>query len=326
MSGLKAFRDPASSAVVGASDHPAKWGFWLAEGALPEAPELVALCVPGGAVPSLVAEGLSRGTRALLTVSAGVPDHEGLARLLEQHKARMIVPNSLGLYDASTDLQLTWGTFAPGGLAIVSQSGQLGSEVADLAARSGLGISRFVAVGTQLDVTADDLLADLRTHEQTEIVALYLENFSDGETLVGTLRAYVRAGKPTILLAVGASEGSRRSARSHTGALTCALDVVDAACRASGTIRVSTPTELVGVAQLLMRHASPTGRRVAVLSDSGGQGAGATDAAATRDSTPLRGRRPCSTGSPDCCPPTPGSRTPSTWPGPVKLTSRRTQR
>lgn len=314
---LKAFRDPVSVAVVGASDDHAKWGYWLAQGALrgrdrrcvslvnrstrtvqgerayssitdlPDAAELVVLCVPGPFVHGVVAEALERGSRAFLGITAAVPDEPRLAAVLAEFGARLIGPNSLGLYDSSSRLQLAWGHLTPGNLAIVTQSGQLGSEIAKLAERAGVGISRLISVGNQLDVTAAELLGDLVDHEETHLVALYLEGFTNAAPLIEALRSVAAAGKQVILLTTGASESSMSLAQSHTGSMTSSLDVVDGACRTAGAIRVSTPTELVNVARLLSRAPAPGGRRIAVLSDSGGQGGIAADAAAARGlSTP----------------------------------------
>lgn len=309
---LEAFRDPASVAVVGASDDPAKWGYWLARGALrgrdrrrvyfvnksagtvqgertypsitdlPEAAELVALCVPGPSVNGVVAEALARGSRAFLGITAAVQDESHLAAALAESGAKIIGPNSLGLYDSSSGLELAWGHLSPGNLAIVSQSGQLGSEIAKLAERAGLGISRLISVGNQLGVTAAELLADLVDHEQTHLVALYLEGFTDSASLIEALRSVTAAGKRVILVTTGASESSMSLAKSHTGSMTSSLDAVDALCRAVGAVRVATPTELVNVARLLSRSRMPEGRRIAILSDSGGQGGIAADTAAAR--------------------------------------------
>ena len=309
-SSLEAFRSPSSVAVVGASDDHAKWGYWLARGALsgkhrrtvylvnssativqdetsypnvsslPEVPELLVLCVPPRFVEGVVAEALAKGVKGFVGITAGVPDEQRIGDMIRAAGARIVGPNSLGLYDSSAELQLAWGHFSPGSLAIVSQSGQLGSEIANLGARAGLGVSRFVSVGNQLDVNAAELLDDLADHDATQLIALYLESFSDGAHLVKTLRTLAEAGKQTIILTTGASEGSQRLAQSHTGSLTSALDTVDAACRAAGAIRVSTPTELVNVAHYLSVAPKPAGIRVAVVSDSGGQGGIAADVAA----------------------------------------------
>ncbi|WP_089106979.1 acetate--CoA ligase family protein [Streptomyces hyaluromycini] len=311
MSFPQAFVDPSSVAVVGATEDRAKWGYWLATGALagagrrevrlvnrraaqvlgrpcratvgdlPETPDLVVLCVPSEHVLPVVRDALAKGCRAFLSITAGLGSDEAeLAAMLRRAGARMIGPNSLGLFNAATNLRLAWGNFAPGSLAIVSQSGQLGSEIAGLGARADLGVSRFYSVGNQLDVGAADVLESLVADEHTTTVALYLESFADGTRIVTALGALRRAGKHVLVLATGASEGSRRLARSHTGSMTSALDVVDAACRAAGALRVATPRELVDVARVLDVTAPPGGRRVAIISDSGGQGGIAADLAA----------------------------------------------
>ena len=308
---LEVFRSPASVAVVGASDDKSKWGHWVASGALlgrdlrtvrfvnhsaatvlgepayasvrdlPETPELVALCIPPQAVASAVDDALGLGAKGFLAITARVPHERELVARIRDAGARLIGPNSLGLYDASSSLQLAWGSFQSGSLAIVSQSGQLGSEIARLAARSGLGISRFISIGRQADVGAAELLADLRDHEQTRTIAVYLESFTQGDVFIDTVRMLAAAGKTTILLTAGMSDASRRLALSHTGSLTSSTDVVDAAVRAAGAIRVATPSELVDLARYLDSARPPRGRRVAILSDSGGQGAIAADVAAS---------------------------------------------
>jgi acyl-CoA synthetase (NDP forming) len=305
--GLDVFRDPASVAVVGASESPAKWGYWLARGALEgrerrsvhlvnrgggeilgvraatriaelsEPPELVAVCVPAAHVPGVVDEALEAGARGLLVITADLADPAALACRVAAAGARLIGPTSLGVVDTATRLQLAWGGFRPGHLAIVSQSGQVGTEIAALAERSGLGVSRFVSVGAQVDVTAGELLEDLADHEQTSVVALYLEGFRDAARVFAAVRALRAAGKPVLLLTVGDSEAGGRAARSHTGALTPPSEAVDAVCRAAGAVRVRTPNELVALAGHLIAAPAPRGPRVAVLSDSGGQGAIAAD-------------------------------------------------
>lgn len=311
---LRPFSAPTSVAVVGASNDPAKWGYWLARGALagrtrravylvnrtgavlgqdpypnltslPETAELVVVCVPATHVKDIIVEALALGSRAFLVITAGVTGELEIVRLTKEAGARLIGPNSLGLFDAQHDLHLAWGDFTPGHMAIASQSGQIGSELAKLGERAGVGISRFVSIGNQLDVCAHEILSDLITDERTRVVAVYMESFARGDELVRAMGALRAAGKQVLVLTTGASQGSRRLARSHTGSLTTALDVVDAACRAAGATRVSTPSELVDVASVLLRTPGLQDRRVAVLSDSGGQGGIAADVAATCDLT-----------------------------------------
>ncbi|MEV4972277.1 acetate--CoA ligase family protein [Streptomyces scopuliridis] len=311
-SGLSVFRDPTSVAVVGASANPAKWGYWLARGALtgsarravhlvtrsggdilgtptatslsdlPEVPELVAFCVPASDVPAVVDEALALGVRGLLGITAGVPDESALAAKVVASGARMIGPSSLGLFDAASSLRIAWGDFPSGALAVVSQSGQVGSEIALLARRAGLGISRFVSVGSQADVTVADLLEDLVDHGHTRAVGVYLESFRDGRRIFDAIRALRAAGKPVVLLAAGGSEAGARAARSHTSALTSPMELVDAACRAAGALRVPTPSALVDASACLLADSLPAGPRVGIVSDSGGQAALAADRASRR--------------------------------------------
>lgn len=307
---LSVFHDPASVAIVGASDTRSKWGYWLATGALEgnhrrrvdlinqrarqicgvpttptlrdltEVPELVALCVPPAQVPDVVTEALELGVRGFLGITSGVTDEPELATRIRAAGARLIGTNSLGMVDTATDLQLAWGRFKAGPLAIVSQSGQVGSELAILGARKGLGVSRFVSAGNASDVTPTELLLDLVRHEQTRVVAVYLESFAEGEALFAAMRTVRDSGRPVLLLTVGGTAASAGLARSHTGSLTTSLDIVDAACRAAGIARMHTPSELIATAQALLTTVPPAGRRVAIVGDSGGQCGIAADAAA----------------------------------------------
>lgn len=312
--GLRVFSDPTSVAVVGASADPAKWGYWIARGALrgahrrevhlinargaaiegapsvrslsdlDSAPELVVLCAPATTVPAVVDEALALGCKGFLGITAHIDVANGqpglereLATRIRDAGARIVGPNCLGIYDASTALDLVWGSFTPGDIAIVSQSGQLGLELAGLAAHAGLGVSRFVSVGNQVDVTATDLLDDLVDHDATQVVVLYLESFAAGRDLVSVLARLREAGKPVVVLTVGASDASRDAARSHTGAMTASTDIVSAACAAAGAVLVDTPAQAIDLAHLLLGSPLPRGRRVAIVSDSGGQGALAAD-------------------------------------------------
>lgn len=307
---LSMFLNPASVAVVGASDDVTKWGHWLARGALAgrehrrvelvnarsrrvlghatartlgelrQPVDLVVLAVPASAVDGVVDEALAGGTRGFLAIGGDLGHGDDLAERVRAGGARLLGPNSLGFYDGARSVHLVaWAQLRPGDLAIVSQSGQLGLELAALGAEVGLGVSRFASVGNQVDVTARDILADLVADDRTRAVVLYAESFGDGRALVEALARLGEAGKPAIVMTTGASDAGRSAARSHTGSLTAPLDVVEAACRAAGAVLVRTPSQAIGTAQLLLRSPPPRGDRVAILGDSGGQGAVAADVA-----------------------------------------------
>jgi acetate---CoA ligase (ADP-forming) len=315
---LGALFDPRSVAVLGASSDPAKWGHWLARGALkgearrsvflvnrnggeilgrpaypslgdlPEDPELVVVTVPAANFEEAVDASLAAGARALVAISAGLGESGAEGRAREQAVVKrvraagavLVGPNCLGVFDAGAQLDLSSDELPSGPIGLVSQSGNLGLEVGLLAQDAGLGFSRFISLGNQADLEAAELIEALAAHEPTRLIALYLEDFRDGRAFARAAKAAVAGGKPVVLLAGGGTEVSARAARSHTGALVSDLAAVEAACAAAGIERVATPKELVDVAQALLAAPPAAGRRLAVVADGGGSSVIAADLAA----------------------------------------------
>jgi acetate---CoA ligase (ADP-forming) len=315
---FRALFDPRSVAVVGASNTPGKWGYWIATGALqgetrrsvylvnrnggeilgrtaytslddvPEAPELVVITVPAAGLEDAVDGALAAGAKALVVISAGVGEAgpEGLARertivdRVRASGAMLVGPNCLGIYDAGTDLHLSSNSVPSGTVGFVSQSGNLGLEVGMLAEDMGVGYSRFVSIGNQADVQAAELVDSFVEHEPTRLVAVYCEDFKDGRAFARAAARAVEAGKPVLLLAGGGTAASARAAQSHTGALVSDLVAVDAACAAAGIQRVATPKELVDVAVARLGAPAAHGRRIGIVADGGGSTVIAADLAA----------------------------------------------
>ncbi|MFG3368883.1 acetate--CoA ligase family protein [Streptomyces sp. NPDC090032] len=321
--GLDALFDPRSVAVVGASDNPEKWGYWLASGALsgrdrravhlvnrrggtldgepflpdlaslPVPPEHVVVAVPPRHVRPVVMDGLAARARCFTVITSGgatADEERALSRLVTARGARLLGPNCMGVVDTTSELRLSWGEFPSGGLGLVSQSGNLALEIGRLLARAGQGFSRFVSLGNQRDIDAADALESLIAHGPTRALAAYIEDFRDGRRLARVLSAAHAAGKPVLLLTVGRSAASGRAAASHTGALVSARATVEAVCRDAGALLLDTAGELVDTAAYLLAQgvlhgsaghpagASSSLRRIAVVGDSGGQGALAADA------------------------------------------------
>ncbi|WP_405605139.1 acetate--CoA ligase family protein [Streptomyces sp. NBC_01410] len=311
---LIALFDPKSVAVVGASDDPAKYGHAVAAQALRapgrrpvhlvnrrggtvlgrpaatslteigEPVELVVISIPGAGFEATVEEALECGARAIVGITAGFAEtgadglarQQALAARVREAGAVLVGPNCLGIADNTTELYLASDTFAPGGVALLSQSGNLALELQLRMERHGLGFSRFVSLGNQADVTLVDLVEDCARHEPTSAIAVYAEDFGDGRAFA---QAAAAAGKPVVLLTAGRGSASARSAQSHTGALTTSSDVVAAACRDAGVELVATPREMTVVLAARGSGARAFGRRTAVFTDGGGHGVIAADAA-----------------------------------------------
>ncbi|HEY9289290.1 MAG TPA: acetate--CoA ligase family protein [Candidatus Dormibacteraeota bacterium] len=312
---LRPLFDPRSLAILGASKDPAKWGYALSKNALkgrsrrrvflvnrngdeilgersysslrdlPESPELVVITIRPAGFATAVDEALAVGARAIVAITAGLGERDSAGRAIQDEAVRrckqagavMVGPNCLGITDLTTDLDLTWDDFGRGSVALVSQSGNVGLELAQHAHYFGVGFSRFVSLGNQADLDASECVEDLINHDDTRVIAVYLEDFGDGRQFATVAARAVAAGKPVILLTVGSTSASRRMAYSHTGALVSDSLAIDAACRAAGIFRVHTPMQLIDLAQLLLMPRQPGGPRMSVIGDGGGHVALAAD-------------------------------------------------
>ncbi len=315
---LEALFAPTSVAVIGASDDIRKWGNWLAKGALagpvpvhlvnaradtvlgrPAVPSLVSaglrtdlavVAVPASAFESAVDDALAAGARAIVGISAGLGEAgaEGKAReeavvaRVRAAGAVLLGPNCLGVSDAAAGLSLTSNPLPPGDVAFISQSGNLSLELAQLLEAHDLGFSRFASLGNQAHVDAADLVEATASHAATKVVAVYCEDFRDGRRFAQAALDARAAGKPVVLLTVGASEASARQASSHTASLVSSSDVVDAACSAGGIVRVHTPSQMAEAVALLRESPLALGRRVAIITDGGGHASIAADVAHLR--------------------------------------------
>jgi acetate---CoA ligase (ADP-forming) len=314
---LSGLFDPRSVAVVGASDDEAKYGNWLAVQALRmsgvrdvhlvnrrggpvlgrpaarrlqdlAAPvDLAVVTVPAAGFEVAVEDALEVGVRALVGVTAGFAESGAAGRHVQDQIVRrvraagavMVGPNCLGLFDSSTQLTLTSNPMPAGRVALLSQSGNVALELSNSLAACGHGFSRFVSLGNQADLDVADLIEECARHDRTGVIAVYCEDFRDGRRFAAAAGEAARRGKPVVLLTVGGSEASVRSARSHTGSLTTRSGVVDAACEAAGAYRVSSPRELVSVVSTLLRFGSRSVHRLAVVADGGGHASIASDLA-----------------------------------------------
>ncbi len=309
--------DPRSVAVVGATDDEAKYGNWLAVQTLRMADvrdvhlvnrrggrvlgrpaarrlqdvaspvDLVVITVPAAGFAVAVEDALEVGARAIVGVSSGFAEsgaagqrvQDRVVRRVRAQGAVLVGPNCLGVYDSSTRLTVTSNPMPAGGVALLSQSGNMALELSNSLAACGHGFSRFVSLGNQADLDVADLIEDCSRHDATGVIAVYCEDFKDGRRFVAAAGEAARRGKPVVLLTVGGSEASIRGAKSHTGSLTTRSSVVDAACEAAGAYRVRSPRELVSVASTLLRFGTAPVRRLAVVADGGGHASVASDLA-----------------------------------------------
>lgn len=252
--------------------------------------DLAVLAVPAAEVLGVARECAAKGVRGLVVISAGFAERgaEGselqraLVRLCRQSGMRLVGPNCMGVVNTSPEVRLD-ATFAPvrppaGRVGFLSQSGGLALSVIEHAAMRGLGLSSFVSVGNEADVSSNDLLQYWEEDADTDLVMLYLESFSNPRKFARVARRVSRV-KPIVAVKSGRTPAGGRATSSHTGALLTASDVtVDALFRQSGVIRTDTLGEMVDAAVVLAREPLPAGRRVGILTNVGGLGVQCADA------------------------------------------------
>ena len=249
---------------------------------LPRAPDLAVIVTPPATVPGLISQLGEKGTRAAIVITAGLTQQNGLRQaILDAAKPflfRIIGPNTLGLMVPPIKLNASFAHLSPtsGGLALLSQSGAIASSLVDWAAEKAIGFSHLVSLGDMADVDVGDYLDMLAGDRHTRAILLYLESIPNPRKFMSAARAASRL-KPVIAIKSGRHELAAKAAATHTGALSGADRVVDAALRRAGVLRVGGLAELFDAAETLARFRPLERARVAIVTNGGGAGVLAVD-------------------------------------------------
>lgn len=274
-------------AVNPRADAVAEVPAYASVGDIPEEVDLAIVAVPAAAVPAVVDACGEKGVRGVVVVSAGFSEigPEGAAlerevlRRVRRWGMRLVGPNCLGVLNTAVGLNATFAPArpSPGRVAFLSQSGALGIALIDWTGRLGIGLSSFVSIGNAADVSGNDLLQFWEDDPQTAVILLYLESFGDPRTF-SRLARRVGKKKPVVAVKSGRTSAGTRAASSHTASAASADVAVDALFLQAGVTRVETLEQLFDVARVLATQPLPSGRRVAILGNSGGPGILAADA------------------------------------------------
>jgi acetyltransferase len=256
-------------------------------GSIPEQVDLAVIATPAHTVPHVIGECIAAGVKGAVIISAGFrecgPEGARLeAEILEQARQgrmRVIGPNCLGLMSPFNGLNATFaGTMArPGSVGFISQSGALCTAVLDWSLRENVGFSAFISIGSMLDVSWGDLIDYLGDDPHTRSIVLYMESIGDPRSFISAARQ-VALSKPVIVIKAGRTEAAAKAAASHTGVLAGRDEVLDAAFRRCGVLRVNTIAELFYMAEVLDKQPRPKGPRLVIVTNAGGPGVLATDA------------------------------------------------
>ncbi len=254
--------------------------------ALPEKVDLAVITTPATTVPGLIKECVAAGVKGAVIISAGFkevgPAGVELERqVLEEARKggmRLIGPNCLGVMSPHNGLNATFATTIarPGNVGFISQSGALCTAILDWSLRENVGFSSFISIGSMLDVNWGDLIYYLGDDPNTKSIVIYMESIGDARSFLSAARE-VALTKPIIVIKVGRTEAAAKAAASHTGSLTGSDEVLQAAFRRVGVLRVETIAELFHMAEVLAKQPRPQGPRLTLVTNAGGPGVLATD-------------------------------------------------
>lgn len=258
-------------------------------GDIPEHVELAIIATPAATVPGIVEQCVAAGVSAAIIVSAGFREVGAEGQRLEEQiretargKMRIVGPNCLGIMRPTNGFNATFaGSVArPGNVAFISQSGALLTSILDWSHTEHVGFSAVVSIGSMLDVGWGDLITHFGDDGRTQSIVLYMESIGDARAFLSAARE-VALQKPIIVIKAGRTDQAARAAVSHTGTLAGSDDVLNAAFRRTGVLRVDAIADLFYVAEVLAKQPRPQGRRLTILTNAGGPGVLATDALVT---------------------------------------------
>jgi acetyltransferase len=249
---------------------------------LPAVPDLAVIMTPADTVPGLIGDLGAKGTRAAVILSAGLTERNGLRQKMldaaRPHLLRVIGPNGIGLM--LPHARLNAGFFhmaaASGDIALLSQSGAIAASLIDWAADNGVGFSQIVSLGDMADVDVADCLDLLAGDAKTRAIVLYLESIPSPRKFMSAARAAART-KPVIAIKPGRHAEAAKAAATHTGALSGADRVVDAALRRAGILRITDLSELFDATETIARFAPLERAHVGIVTNGGGAGVLAVD-------------------------------------------------
>ncbi len=250
--------------------------------ALPAPPDVGLVLLGADRVVEAVRDLARAGTPAAIVLASGFGEAgpEGERRQQELKQAagqmRLLGPNTIGLVNVSDRIMLSasgameLAEFPVGSIALVSQSGGILGSLLSRGAARGIGFSKLIATGNEADIEVTDCLEYLLDDSATSVIALYLEGLRAPDRFRTAAARAVEIGKPIIAFKVGRSEAGMRSAVSHTGALAGADALYDALFHQLGVIRATTFADLLDIPAALAPGRVLRGRRVAIVTSTGG--------------------------------------------------------
>lgn len=311
LTGLDAVLRPRSVAVIGASSSFGKWGQLILSNIvaggfpgsvfpvnpkdkaicgldvyrdirdIPGAVDLAFVTTPANTVETILQACGEKGVSGVVVITSGFSETDDAGKALEariveickSENLALIGPNTMGIICPYAGLFATGSHARPrkGSVAFVSQSGNLGNQLIHWAEQQGIGVSLFVGSGNEGLITCTDYLEYLERDPRTRTIIFYLESVGNGRHFLDVAKR-VNRNKPVIVLKGGRTDAGRSAAASHTGSMSGADAIFRAACRQTGILDVSVPSELLDLSAGFSSLPMPRGNRVGIVTLGGGWG------------------------------------------------------
>ncbi len=315
---LDALFNPRSIAVVGASRHPGKIGYTLLKNIIeygyrgriypinPKADEIMGLkaypsvldvpdeidmaiiVVPAQVVLRVAEDCGKKGVKVMVVITSGfgevgnVEAEEKLLEIARRYGMRILGPNIFGLAYTPARLNATFGPkeISEGSIAFITQSGALGIALMGWTVMEEIGLSALVSMGNMIDLDVTEVSSYLADDPNTKVITIYLEGLKpgSGRRFMEVMKEVTRK-KPVIVIKAGRSKRGAAAAASHTGSLAGSDEVYNAVFKQTGILRAKTVEEMFDWARAFSNQPIPRGDRTIIITNGGGVGVLATDAA-----------------------------------------------
>ncbi|MFW6050410.1 MAG: acetate--CoA ligase family protein [Myxococcota bacterium] len=249
--------------------------------------DLVVVAIPPRHIPDVVEQAGDAGARGIIVISAGFAEMGDEGRALQNRMrdaarrrgVRMVGPNCLGVMRPPR-LNASFAAQAPpaGAIGLLSQSGALVTGIITETRREGFGLSTAVSLGAKADVEDEDVVRWLGRDDATRALAIYVEAFREPRAFFEAARRITRH-KPVVAIKGGTTAAGAKAASSHTGSLAGSGAAYEAAFAQAGVLQARTVGDFIGWSHALACQPAAPGRRIAILTNAGGPGVLAADAA-----------------------------------------------
>ena len=261
--------------------------------ALPSAPDVAIIAVPGDNAREAIDALGAKGCRAAIVFTAGFAEvgeegaaaQDALVATARRHGMRILGPNCLGLFNQavgfyprfSTSFEQGWPR--PGVIGIASQSGAYGTHMFALARARGLGTPVCITTGNEADVSLGEVIGWMAQAPEVQVICAYAEGIRESTRFIAALDLARRNRKPIVLMKVGRSALGTAAAQSHTASIAGDDAVTQAVLDEFGVVRARTTEEMLDIAYAATKRIYPAGNTLGVLTVSGGAGVLISDAA-----------------------------------------------